>query len=75
VNVVDYLLDTDATTVNNYDKKKENNEQIYFQLCEMCFWCASCIHLEKNNTVKCPNCNDFSLKSLPLTELPVVFNQ
>ena len=70
MNVVDYVLNTDTTTtaaINNYDDKKQN-EQIYFQICESCFWCASCIHLEKNNTVKCPNCNDFRVKSLPLTE-------
>lgn len=63
MNVVDYLEETDV----NYGKKKNNNEQIYFQICESCLWCVSCIHLEKNNTVKCPNCNEFRLESLPIT--------
>jgi Zn finger protein HypA/HybF involved in hydrogenase expression len=70
VNVVDYLVDTDITTTVNYDKKK--NEQIYFQICESCFWCASCLHLlsEEGNKhiTKCPYCTVVGLKSLPLTD-------
>ena len=70
VNVVGNLVDIDTTTTVNYDNK--NNEQIYFQLCESCFWCASYFHLsseEKNKHItKCPYCNDFKLRSLPLSE-------
>jgi Zn finger protein HypA/HybF involved in hydrogenase expression len=71
VNVVDYLVDSDITTTVNYDKKKKN-EQIYFQICESCFWCASCLHLsseeESKHITKCPYCNVVGLKSLPLTD-------
>lgn len=67
MNVVDYLVETDTTTTfNDYDKK--DNEQMYFQLCESCFWCASCIHLSSEEDItKCPYCNDFRVKSLPIT--------
>lgn len=73
MNVVDYVLNTDTTTaaINNYDEKKQN-EQIYFQLCESCFWCASCLHLsseeENKHITKCPYCNEVRLRSLPLTD-------
>ena len=50
MNVVDYLVETDTTTTfNDYDKK--DNEQMYFQLCESCFWCASCIHLSSEKKI------------------------
>ena len=73
MNVVDYLIDTDSTvtTVNNFDNRKQN-EQIYFQLCESCFWCSSYLHLssekENKHITKCPYCNEVRLKSLPLTD-------
>jgi DNA-directed RNA polymerase subunit RPC12/RpoP len=53
----------------NFEQKK-NNEQIYFQLCQSCFWCASRFHLsseENKHLAKCPYCNEVRLKSLPLT--------
>jgi hypothetical protein len=62
--------------MSNYSKIKASMsikyEQIYFQLCESCFWCASRLHLspeEKNkHLAKCPYCNEVRLRSLPLTE-------
>ena len=66
MNIVDYLVDTDTTTTVNYDKK--NNEQIYFQVCESCFWCATCIDSQQKHMTRCPSCKDFRLKYLIIND-------
>ena len=58
----------------DYDKKTTIFKQIHFMLCESCFWCASSLlspsslyDLSNDNTFsKCPACNEYSLKLIPI---------
>jgi hypothetical protein len=49
--------------VSNKDKENSHH-RIYFLICNACFWCASCIDIEKMNTKnsKCPYCDNAKLK-------------
>jgi hypothetical protein len=42
-------------------------------MCNVCFWCASCIDIEKMATAntKCPRCNNPRLELTPIT--PIVY--
>jgi hypothetical protein len=62
-------------TDTNYkvNKEKQNDlpeKMIYFLICEACFWCASCIDVEKMATTinsQCPYCNNARLESAPVS--------
>jgi Zn finger protein HypA/HybF involved in hydrogenase expression len=55
--------ETDTNHVSNKDKENSHH-RIYFLICNACFWCASCIDIEKMNTKnsKCPYCDNAKLK-------------
>ena len=60
------LLNYSETTQDLFSEKNKKNghkrqKQIYFLICESCFWCASALSLRpiKNKTIpKCPTCDD-----------------
>jgi hypothetical protein len=56
--------ETETNHVSNKDKENSHHK-IYFLICNACFWCASCIDIEKMNTKnsKCPYCDNAKLKS------------
>ena len=65
------MLNVDEDDTNHVtNKDKENSHQrIYFLICNTCFWCASCIDIEKMATKnsKCPYCCDNTrLKLTPI---------
>jgi hypothetical protein len=58
-----------ASTNYMTNKYKENSRQrIYFSICNVCFWCASCIDIEKMaaNNSKCLYCYNTVLKLTPI---------
>ena len=65
------MLNINETDTNHVaSKDKENSHQrIYFLICNACFWCASCIDVDKMATTnsKCPYCDNTSLKLTPIT--------
>jgi hypothetical protein len=50
------------------------SDEIYFLLCQSCFWCASYTspllykRMTKETITKCPSCNEENLESLPIAE-------
>jgi hypothetical protein len=50
------------------------SDEIYFLICQSCFWCASYISTQfyKRNTekiiTKCPFCNSGNIESIPIAE-------
>ena len=66
-----YMLHISRTDTNHpINNNKENSRQrIYFSICDTCFWCASCIDIEKmaaTNT-KCPCCDNLRLELISIT--------
>ena len=58
---------TDTNLMVN--KNKENScQRIYFSMCNVCFWCASCLDIEKMATAnaKCPYCDNPKLELTPI---------
>jgi hypothetical protein len=59
----------DPVSKNKHGHKRQ--KQIYFLICESCFWCASALSLRqiKNETIpKCPMCdNGDSFSIVPLS--------
>ena len=59
----------DPVSKNKHGHKRQ--KQIYFLICESCFWCASALSLRpiKNETIpKCPMCdNGESFSIVPLS--------
>ena len=52
------------------NKNKQNScQRIYFSMCNVCFWCASCIDIEKMATAnaKCPYCDNPRLELTLIT--------
>ena len=64
------MLNVDEADTNHVtNKDKENSDQrIYFLICNACFWCASCIDIEKMTTKnsKCPYCDNTRWKLAPI---------
>jgi rubrerythrin len=59
------------TTGNNsgFVNKRERQKQMYFLICESCFWCASTSNLYfiKDEAIgKCPLCDDDRLSVIPI---------
>lgn len=48
--------------------KKNSCQSIYFSICNLCFWCASCVDIEKMATAnaKCPYCDNPILELTPI---------
>jgi hypothetical protein len=66
-----YMLHINRTDTNHLiNNNKENSRQrIYFSICDACFWCASCIDIEKmaaTNT-KYPCCDNLRLELTYIT--------
>ena len=64
------MLHINRTDTNHLiNKNKENScQKIYFSMCNACFWCASCIDIEKMATTNttCPCCNNAILELRPI---------
>ncbi len=59
---------TDTNLMVN--KNKENScQRIYFCMCNVCFWCATCVDIKKMATTntKCPRCDNPRLGLTPIT--------
>ena len=57
-----YMLHIHGTATNHLinRNKKDSCQMIYFSMCNTCFWCASCIDIEKMAAIntKCPCCDN-----------------
>ena len=59
----------DPVSENKRGLKRQN--QIYFLICESCYWCASALSLRpiRNETIpKCPMCDDdYCISIIPIS--------
>ena len=58
----------DPVSKNRREHKRQ--KQIYFLICESCFWCASALSLRpigNEITPKCPICNDDGISIVPIS--------
>lgn len=61
--------DTEISTKMK-DKRLRRAGQLYFAICDSCYWCATCFSVDDVEyssasallTLKCPLCNSFSVK-------------
>jgi hypothetical protein len=63
------MLHINGTDTNHLVNKNNQNscQRIYFSMCNACFWCASCIDIEKMAaTTKCPYCDNPRLELRPI---------
>ena len=67
--------DSDKVKVNYKNKKKNiiiKQKNHFLLLCESCFWCASSIYTNSNNSTSssmnrvCPVCNNIEVESMPI---------
>jgi Zn finger protein HypA/HybF involved in hydrogenase expression len=62
------MLHINRTNTNHMvnRNKEASRQRIYFSICNACFWCASCIDVEKMAAIntKCPNCHNHRLELL-----------
>jgi hypothetical protein len=58
------MLNVDEAHTNHVTNKENSHQRIYFLICNACFWCASCIDIEKMTTknIKYPYCDNARLK-------------
>lgn len=54
-------------------KRYQKRGDIYFAICNSCFWCASYISTNTDNTsyytpAKCPGCLKGSIESIPIAQ-------
>lgn len=59
-------LDEHITNSNNGNNDAKVLAKIHFVLCQLCFWCASCLNVAKRTVTKCPSCNELRLESIPI---------
>jgi hypothetical protein len=59
-------LDEHITNSNNDNTDAKVVAKIHFVLCELCFWCVSCLNVAKRTVTKCPSCNELRLESIPI---------
>jgi hypothetical protein len=64
----------DSNLDNNSGRKTRISDEIYFLLCQSCFWCASYTspflykRMTKETITTCPSCNEENIESLPIAE-------
>ena len=64
----------DSNQDNISGRKTRISDEIYFLLCQSCFWCASYTspflykRMTKETITKCPPCNEENIESLPIAE-------
>ncbi len=63
-----------TSVTRNQDRTAESDHDyikipthIHFVLCEVCYWCATFININKNPVVKCPCSNSIKLDSIPVS--------
>jgi hypothetical protein len=61
-------FDEHTTNSNNNNTATKVAKQIHFLLCESCFWCASCLNVDKRTVTNCPSCIEVRLESMPISE-------
>jgi Zn finger protein HypA/HybF involved in hydrogenase expression len=65
------MLHINRTDTNHMvNRNKETScQRIYFSICNACFWCASCIDVEKMAALntKCPDCHNPRLELTRIT--------
>lgn len=65
-----YLDYTRAIRNSRHTNKDKLQRQVYFVICESCYWCASTerIQVVTNKTVdKCPSCYDNKISIIPIS--------
>jgi hypothetical protein len=58
----------DPVSKNKHGHKRQ--KQIYFLICESCFWCASALSLRpirNETTPKCPICDGDGISIIPIS--------
>jgi hypothetical protein len=66
------IVDSNLDTISG--RKTRISDEIYFLLCQSCFWCASYAspflykRMTKETITKCPSCNEENIESLPIAE-------
>jgi hypothetical protein len=64
----------DSNLDNVFRTKTRISHEIYFLICQSCFWCASYIspqiykRITKETTTKCPSCVKGDIESLPIAK-------
>ena len=53
-------------TSGNSDYEKKDKKQMYFLICESCFWCTSARDLYFQENPKCPLCNSYRITLIPI---------
>lgn len=53
---------------DNYNTATRVSKKIHFLLCESCFWCASCLNVDKRTVTNCPSCIEVRLESMSISE-------
>jgi predicted Zn-ribbon and HTH transcriptional regulator len=44
----------------------KSSVQVYFVLCEKCYWCASIFNTTRANLTKCPSCYSHNIEFIPI---------
>jgi hypothetical protein len=57
--------------INSVEENKTN--EVFFMICQSCFWCASCLSIEKSLYRICPSCKD-KIESMPITKPASMIN-
>jgi hypothetical protein len=68
------IVDSNLDTISSRNRKTRISDEIYFLLCQSCFWCASYTspflnkRMTKEIITKCPSCNEENIESLPIAD-------
>jgi hypothetical protein len=68
------IVESNLDNISGRNRKTRISDEIYFLLCQSCFWCASYTspflykRMTKETITKCPSCNEENIESLPIAE-------
>jgi hypothetical protein len=76
LNIAYDLLQKTKLSSNTIDIKRENNSQIYFVICNSCYWCASYFGIDEleslsasssSHVLDCHVCNSHNTELIPIS--------
>jgi len=57
--------------INFVEENKAN--EVFFMICQSCFWCVSCLSIEKSLYEMCPSCEG-KIESIPIAKPTSMIN-
>jgi hypothetical protein len=68
LNLVYDLLQTAKISSSTVDAKREKlTDQIYFVICNSCYWCATYFGIDVSLSLACHGCNSQNTELLPIS--------